>query len=58
MARQRLTGRDLASKVGWSTSTTSRKVSGSQPLTLEDLTAIADALGVTVAALMPVEATA
>lgn len=49
MARQKLTTRSLSKQLDWPTANTRRRVSGSQPLTVDDLTDIAAALGVPVA---------
>lgn len=46
MARQQITGQDLAPLIGMSRSTLSRKTTGAAQMTMHDLEAISAALGV------------
>lgn len=53
LARQRRSGRQLAAAVGWSAGTTSRRLNGETPLTVDELYACASFLGLPVARLLP-----
>src|SRR5690606_22378013 len=53
LARQRLSGRELARRLGVSASWVSYRLTGSQPIDLNDLERIAKALGVSVRQLLP-----
>lgn len=46
MARQRLTQRRLAAKVGWSQQLLSTRLTGDVQMTVEELGKLADALGI------------
>lgn len=54
LCRTRRSGRQLAAVVGWSAGTTSRKLQGRSPLTVDDLVAAATFLEVDPAVLLPV----
>lgn len=51
--RQRKSGRQLGAAVGWSSGTTSRRLNGEHPLTVDELYACARFLGIPPAALLP-----
>jgi transcriptional regulator with XRE-family HTH domain len=53
MARQRRSGKQLATQLGWSQMYLSRRLSGRAPFNLDDLAAIAAALGVPVSSFFP-----
>jgi transcriptional regulator with XRE-family HTH domain len=53
LGRRRLTGRQLAAKIGASQTWTATRLRGEQEITLNDLERIADALDVEIAALLP-----
>lgn len=53
LARRKISGRSLAVQLGWSTTTGHRRLSGTQPLTVEDIARIADFLGVPIGQLLP-----
>jgi len=55
LARRRISGRDMARGLGWSFTTTARRLNGSSPLDVDELDAVARFLGVPVAALLPTE---
>jgi transcriptional regulator with XRE-family HTH domain len=48
MARQGLTQRELAARLGWNRMSLSRRLSGGMPLSLDDIEGIAAELGVSV----------
>lgn len=52
MARRGLTGKDMADAIGCSPMSFSRRMSGATPLRVDELQAIADALGLPVTALL------
>lgn len=53
LARRQLSGRDLAKALGWSFTTTSRRLNGSYPFDIDELVAVADYLGLSPADLLP-----
>lgn len=53
LARRKISGSDLALTLGWSRTTTWRRLNGSSPWGVDDLSAVASYLGVPVAALLP-----
>lgn len=53
LGRQKMSIRELAAKLEQPRSNVSRRLNGEQPLTIDDITAIARALGVPLAALLP-----
>lgn len=53
LARRRISGRELARALGWSLSTTARRLSGTHPFDVDELAAVADYLGVPVSTLLP-----
>ncbi len=53
MTRRRVSGRELARKLGVSPSWVSYRLTGAQPIDLDDLQLIAEALGAEPAALIP-----
>lgn len=55
MARKRVTQTELAAKISVPTYTLARRLSGEIPITVNELTAIAEALGVSIAELLPAE---
>ena len=52
MARHRLTGTDLAHALGWSITTTRRRLNGTHPFDVEELAQVAGVLGVPVTELV------
>lgn len=55
LARRRISGRELGREIGWSLGTTSRRLNGLSPMTVDELTAVASFLGVPVTTLLPPE---
>lgn len=55
LARRQITGRQLARSLGWSFTTTARRLNGSSPFDIDELDAVARHLGIPVAALLPGE---
>ncbi|MDP5182135.1 helix-turn-helix transcriptional regulator [Blastococcus sp. BMG 814] len=55
LARRRQSGRDLAAALGWSERTTSRRLSGQLPFTVDEILAVARYLGVPLTTLLPTE---
>jgi transcriptional regulator with XRE-family HTH domain len=53
LARRRISGRDLATALGWSPSTTARRLNGQYPLNVDELAAIAEHIGVPVGIFLP-----
>ena len=53
MARQRISGRELARRLDMNPTSLARRVAGDVDISLDELAHIADALRVTVAALLP-----
>jgi transcriptional regulator with XRE-family HTH domain len=53
LARRRLTGRQLATKLGWSPQALSRRLTGQLPFTVADLEAVAQVLDIPVTRLLP-----
>lgn len=53
LARRRISGRDLAAGLGWSVGLTARRLRGECPFDIDQLVAVADFLGVSVADLVP-----
>lgn len=58
LARRKIAGQRLGAAIGWSAGTTSRRLNGQTPITVEELTRIADFIGVPTAALLPERETA
>jgi transcriptional regulator with XRE-family HTH domain len=58
LARRKLSGRKLGERLGWSLGTTSRRLNGQTPITVDELTRIADFIGVPVTVLLPERETA
>lgn len=56
LARRRITGRKLAADLGWSKTTTARRLNGEYPLTVDELVAVAHYLDLPVTALLPADA--
>jgi transcriptional regulator with XRE-family HTH domain len=54
LARRRVSGRDLARKLGWSPSATARRLSGEKPFDINELQQIASVLDVPVSLLVVV----
>lgn len=54
LARRRVSGRDLAVALGWSERTTRRRLAGHVAFTVDELTAVAQHLGLPPAELLPV----
>lgn len=52
LARRNISGRSLALALGWTASSTARRLSGATPLTVDDLSQIAAHIGVAPAHLM------
>ena len=48
LARRKINGRELAKALGWSVTTTWRRLNGTYPFDVEELSLIADHLGVSV----------
>lgn len=55
LARQRRSGRELGQSIGWSLGTTSRRLNGQSPITVDELARIAAFLGLPLAALLPAD---
>lgn len=55
LARRRISGRELARGLGWSPTTTSRRLNGSSPFDIDELARVAEFLGLSVGDLLPVE---
>lgn len=55
LARRRTSGRAMARELGWSFTTTARRLNGSSPFDIDELDAVARFLGVPVSALLPTE---
>ena len=53
LARRRITGRQLARSLGWSFTTTARRLNGSSPFDIDELDAVARFLGLAVTDLLP-----
>ena len=53
LARRRISGRELARRLGWSAPTMWRRLRGDVPLTIDELEAIAEFLEVPVSVLRP-----
>lgn len=51
LARRRISGREMARELGWSFTTTSRRLSGSSPFDIDELAAVAAFLGMSVSQL-------
>lgn len=52
MARQKISGRDLAERLGWSRMTVTRRLNDDPPLRIDELAEVAKALGVPVMQLL------
>lgn len=55
LARRKITGRDLATALGWSVTTTWRRLNGTNPFDVDELDAVARHLGIPIADLLPEE---
>lgn len=55
LARRRISGRNMARTLGWSYTTTARRLSGEYAFDIDELAAVAGFLGIPVAALLPTE---
>lgn len=53
LARRKISGRDLATALGWSVTTTWRRLNGTHPFDVDELTQVASHLGVPVSTLLP-----
>lgn len=53
LARRRISGRELGRAIGWSLGTTSRRLNGQSPITVDELARIAQFIDVPLAALLP-----
>lgn len=53
LARRRISGRKLATDLGWKQATVARRLNGTYPFTIDELAAIAGYLGVPISALLP-----
>ena len=53
LARRRISGRELARTLGWSFSTTSRRLNGPHPFDVAELAQLATHLGVPVTTFLP-----
>lgn len=58
LARRQISGRELASSLGWSVGLTARRLRGECPFDIDELAAVARFLGVPVSALVPSEVAA
>jgi transcriptional regulator with XRE-family HTH domain len=58
LARRQVSGRKLAEALGWSFTTTARRLNGSSPFDIDELVTVASFLGVPVGDLLPQQATA
>lgn len=55
LARRRISGRKLAKGLGWSFTTTARRLNGSSPFDIDELAAVAGFLNVSVRDLLPAD---
>lgn len=55
LARRRVSGRELATRLGWSERTLRRRLAGQTPFTVDELTSVASFLDVPVLELLPAE---
>ncbi|HET6870897.1 MAG TPA: helix-turn-helix domain-containing protein [Solirubrobacteraceae bacterium] len=55
LARRRISGRKMARALGWSYTTTARRLSGEYPFDIDELAAVAAFLGIPTAALLPAD---
>lgn len=53
MARRKVTGRELAGALGWSVTTTWRRLNGSHPFNVDELAAVAAYLNIPISDLLP-----
>ena len=53
LARRRISGRTIGAVVGWSLGTTSRRLNGDSPITVDELVRIAEYMGIPAADLLP-----
>jgi transcriptional regulator with XRE-family HTH domain len=53
LARRKIAGHRLGAAIGWSAGTTSRRLNGQTPITVDELTRIADFIGCPVGDLLP-----
>jgi transcriptional regulator with XRE-family HTH domain len=53
LAERRMSQAELSRRLGWPQQTTSRRLSGSAPITVDDLAAIARELEIPMSSLMP-----
>jgi transcriptional regulator with XRE-family HTH domain len=58
LARRRISGRKLAEGLGWSFTTTARRLNGSSPFDIDELVAVAAFLDVHVGDLLPQQSAA
>lgn len=49
LARRRISGRVFSQMVGWTTTSGARRLSGEQPMTLDEVVRVAAVLGITIA---------
>lgn len=55
LAKRRMTGREFGRRMGWRPSTTSRRLTGQYPFTIDELARAAEILGVPLVSLLPAE---
>jgi transcriptional regulator with XRE-family HTH domain len=55
LARHRISGRELGRAIGWSLGTTSRRLNGRSPITVDELSRIAGFIGVPLSDLLPMD---
>lgn len=53
LARRKISGRDLAASLGWSVTTTWRRLNGTTAFDVEELATVAEHLGVPVSTFLP-----
>lgn len=53
LARRRISGRKIGAALGWSLGTTSRRLNGESPITVDELVRIAEYMGIPAADLLP-----
>ena len=58
LARRQISGRKLAQELGWSFTTTARRLNGSSPFDIDELAAVAGFLGVHPGDLLPQQSAA
>lgn len=58
LARRRISGRNMARSLGWSYTTTARRLNGEYPMNIDELAAVAGFFGIPMAELLPTDVAA